>query len=137
MDPKWTGRCGAFAIKFPSLSKIAHEKSNLSLMLVLIEVFCSAFPISSAIDINLLEYSDNLTGSHSITSWFFIDVTSCLSSSVFSSITVAFQPGYTKIEKVLATNIAGPSTRQFFMPSNLYRSDSSFPDSKHTSCFLM
>ena len=33
IEPRWTGMCGALAIRLPSASKSAHEKSSRSLML--------------------------------------------------------------------------------------------------------
>ena len=46
--------CGAFETKFPVSSKMAHEKSKRSRMLVLFAVRASARPICSAIDTNRL-----------------------------------------------------------------------------------
>lgn len=63
MLPRWTGRWGALATRFPNLSKRAQEKSNLSFILILIAVFSNYFPISSAIAINLLENNDNYSKS--------------------------------------------------------------------------
>jgi hypothetical protein len=48
IDPKWIGMNGAFATKSPSGANKAHEKSSLSLMLVLIDVCCRDRPIASA-----------------------------------------------------------------------------------------
>lgn len=55
IEPRWTGKWGAFAKSFPSQSKIPHEKSNLSRMLVLMDIFCRILPISSAIDMSRVE----------------------------------------------------------------------------------
>lgn len=66
IEPKCTGRWGAFANKWPFQSKIPQEKSNLYLIFVLIDVFCRTFPIYSAIPINLVEYMVNFIGSQSL-----------------------------------------------------------------------
>lgn len=63
IDPKWTGRWGALASNLPYQSNIPQEKSSLYLMFVLIDIFCSTFPISSAIDISLVEYRVSFIGS--------------------------------------------------------------------------
>ena len=57
--PRCTGRCGALATKFPCASNNAHEKSSLSLILVLAEVLYSVIPIYSAIDMNLCPKIDS------------------------------------------------------------------------------
>jgi len=33
IEPRWTGMCGALAIRLPAASNSAHEKSSRSLML--------------------------------------------------------------------------------------------------------
>jgi hypothetical protein len=48
IDPKWIGINGALATKSPSGANKAQEKSNLSLMFVLMEVCCRERPIASA-----------------------------------------------------------------------------------------
>lgn len=48
IDPRWIGMKGAFATRSPSGAKSAHEKSSLSLMLVLMDVCWSDLPIASA-----------------------------------------------------------------------------------------
>lgn len=63
IEPKWTGKWGALANSFPYQSKIPQEKSSLSLILVLIDIFWSIFPIYYAIDISLVEYNVSLIGS--------------------------------------------------------------------------
>ena len=70
IEPKCTGKWGALAIKLPSGPKIAHEKSSLSFIFVLIEVFCRVIPICSAIDINLWPNIDNSIGSNGTSSIF-------------------------------------------------------------------
>ena len=60
--------CGAFAIRLPSPSKIAHEKSSRSLMFTEYAVFCSRSPICSAIDMNRLLKISSRTGSASVPS---------------------------------------------------------------------
>jgi len=66
IDPRCTGRCGAFATRLPSGAKIAQEKSNLSLIFVLTAVLWSDLPIYSAIPMNRLLYIANSTGSQMI-----------------------------------------------------------------------
>lgn len=63
IDPRWTGRCGALANNLPFQSKIPQEKSSLSLIFVLIDIFCNTLPIYSAIDISRVEYRVSLIGS--------------------------------------------------------------------------
>lgn len=63
IDPRCTGKCGAFAIKEPSGPNMAHEKSSLSLILVEQAVLCKVFPIYSAIDMNLLAKIESTIGS--------------------------------------------------------------------------
>lgn len=48
MDPRWIGINGALATKSPSGANRAQEKSNLSLIFVLMEVCCRERPIASA-----------------------------------------------------------------------------------------
>jgi hypothetical protein len=48
IEPKWIGMNGALATRSPSGANKAHEKSSLSLMLVLIDVCCRDRPIASA-----------------------------------------------------------------------------------------
>ena len=56
---------GALAIRLPSASNSAHEKSRRSLMLTEYAVFCSATPICSAIAMNRLLKTSSMTGSTS------------------------------------------------------------------------
>jgi hypothetical protein len=48
IDPRWIGMNGALATKSPSGANKAQEKSNLSLMFVLMEVCWRERPIASA-----------------------------------------------------------------------------------------
>lgn len=66
MEPRWTGRCGALATRFPSGSNKAQEKSNLSLIFVEQAVLYKVLPIYSAMDINLFPKMDSSIGSHSM-----------------------------------------------------------------------
>lgn len=55
IDPRWTGMWGALAKTLPYQSKMPHEKSNLYLMLVLMEILYRTLPIYYAMDISLVE----------------------------------------------------------------------------------
>ena len=66
IEPRCTGMCGAFAIRLPSVSKSAHEKSSRSLMLTEYAVFCSATPICSAMAMKRLLKTSSITGSTSV-----------------------------------------------------------------------
>ena len=65
IEPRCTGMCGAFAIRLPSASKIAQEKSRRSLMLTECAVARSRSPICSATAMNRLEKTSSSTGSAS------------------------------------------------------------------------
>ena len=52
MEPRCTGMCGALATRLASASKIAHEKSRRSLMLIELAVCRSTAPICSATCMN-------------------------------------------------------------------------------------
>lgn len=54
-SPKCTGTLGAFEINDPSAFIKAQLKSSLSLMLVEMDVCCSARPMASATDMNRFE----------------------------------------------------------------------------------
>ena len=54
-SPKCTGTLGAFEINDPSAFIKAQLKSSLSLMLVEMDVCCSALPMASATDMNRFE----------------------------------------------------------------------------------
>ncbi len=55
--------CGALAIRLPSASNSAQEKSSRSLMLTEYAVFASVTPICSAIAMNRLLNTSSSTGS--------------------------------------------------------------------------
>ena len=63
MEPRCTGMCGALAIRPPSASKTAQEKSSRSLMLTECAVDCRRTPICSATDMNRLLKISSMTGS--------------------------------------------------------------------------
>ena len=63
MEPRWTGMCGALAIRPPPASKTAQEKSSRSLMLTECAVACRRTPICSATDMNRLLKISSITGS--------------------------------------------------------------------------
>ncbi len=63
MEPRWTGMCGALAIRLPSASKRAQEKSSRSLMLTEWAVFSRRTPICSAMDMKRLLKTSSMTGS--------------------------------------------------------------------------
>ena len=63
IEPRWTGMCGAFAIRLPCASNNAHEKSSRSLMLTEYAVLASVTPICSAIAMNRLLNTSSNTGS--------------------------------------------------------------------------
>ena len=62
MAPRCTGTCGALATRLPAASKMAQEKSSLSLMLTLCAVLRSTAPACSATDMNRLAKSSSSTG---------------------------------------------------------------------------
>ena len=55
--------CGALAINDPPASKMAQEKSSRSFTFTDSAVFCSVYPICSAIDMNRLLNTSSITGS--------------------------------------------------------------------------
>ena len=63
MEPRCTGMCGALAIRLPSASKSAQEKSSRSLMLTEYAVCARRTPICSAIDMKRLLNTSSITGS--------------------------------------------------------------------------
>ncbi len=63
IEPRCTGMCGALAIRLPSASNSAHEKSSRSLMLTEYAVLASVTPICSAIAMNRLLKTSSSTGS--------------------------------------------------------------------------
>ncbi len=66
MDPRCTGICGALAMRLPSWSKSAHEKSRRSLILTEKAVLERVAPICSAMDIKRLLKISSITGSTSV-----------------------------------------------------------------------
>ena len=58
--------CGALAIRPPSASKTAQEKSSRSLMLTECAVACRRTPICSATDMNRLLKISSSTGSAAV-----------------------------------------------------------------------
>jgi hypothetical protein len=68
---------GALATKSPSGANSAHEKSNLSLMLVLIDVCCRDRPMASATLINRLAKRVRMIGSGPFIS-FVVVMASCV-----------------------------------------------------------
>ena len=117
MLPRCTGTCGAFATKFPNGSNKAHEKSSLSLIFVLAEVYWRVIPIYSAIDINLwpnIESSIGSSGTSSIVLnslqslyafWSIKSISTFPNSSIRASLC-----GSTRMVDVLFRIIAGPET---------------------------
>ena len=63
MAPRCTGTCGALATSPPVASKMAQEKSSLSLIFTERLVFCSTAPVCSAMLMNRLLKSSSITGS--------------------------------------------------------------------------
>ena len=63
------GMKGALATKSPSGANSAHEKSSLSLMLVLIDVCCNDRPIASATLMKRLAKRVRVIGSGPFISW--------------------------------------------------------------------
>ena len=111
IDPKWTGMCGALAIRLPSASKRAQEKSSRSLMLTEWAVLRRRSPICSATDMKRLLKISSSTGSTSV------DALRCATRGRWRcswrwprSVTVARQSGSTNVVALASAMIAGPST---------------------------
>ncbi len=66
IEPRCTGMCGALAIRLPSASKRAQEKSRRSLMLTECAVFSRRTPICSAMAMKRLLKTSSITGSASV-----------------------------------------------------------------------
>ena len=66
IEPRCTGMCGAFAIRLPSGSNSAHEKSSRSLMFTDWAVDSRAAPICWAIAMNRLLKISSSTGSAAV-----------------------------------------------------------------------
>ncbi|EDT37264.1 hypothetical protein BamMEX5DRAFT_6959 [Burkholderia ambifaria MEX-5] len=102
--------CGAFAIRLPSPSKIAHEKSSRSLMFTEYAVFCSRSPICSAIDMNRLLKISSRTGSASVPSERRVGSGVVrVSTRLPCAVIRARQPGSTTVVPFCSATIAGPS----------------------------
>ena len=122
IEPKCTGTCGAFATNPPVGSKIAQEKSSRSLIFTECAVFASVAPICSAIDINRLLNTSNITGSAFVpkASWRTNAVTR-LKIRLPNASHRACQPASTTFVPVDSTMIAGPlitSVRESLARSN-------------------
>ena len=103
--------CGALAIRPPSASKTAQEKSSRSLMLTECAVDCSRTPICSATDMNRLLKISSMTGSASVLTSARPGrgVTRDMSRSA-RPVTTARQPGSTTVVASSSVMMAGPST---------------------------
>ncbi len=102
---------GALAIRFPSGSNRAHEKSSRSLMLTECAVRRSETPICSAIDMNRLLNSSSRTGSTVVSPAVAATVAATRSSTRWPrSLTVARQDDSTTVVAVSSAMTAGPST---------------------------
>ncbi len=111
IEPRWTGMCGALAIRPPLLSKTAQEKSRRSLMLTECAVACRRTPICSATDMNRLLKISSMTGSAPVP----VSARSGrgeVRSRIRSprSVTTACQPGSTTVVARSSAMMAGPST---------------------------
>ena len=103
--------CGALAIRPPSASKTAHEKSSRSLMLTECAVACRRTPICSATDMNRLLKISSITGSAFVpTSALAGRAVTRDSSRSPRSLTTARQPGSTTVVASSSVMTAGPST---------------------------
>ena len=111
MEPRWTGICGALAMRFASVSKIAHEKSNRSLMLTDKAVFCSVCPICSAIAMRRLLKTSSMIGSASVPMAGFRTRGLCrLSTNWLSGSTRLVHSGSMTVVALGSMTMAGPST---------------------------
>ncbi len=105
---------GAFATNCPKPSKIAQEKSSLSLILTDEAVFCKVMPICSAIARNKLLKISNITGSGDFRFWIsdfrlkLPDSWTLFKIRWFLNVTSACQPGSMTLVPVDSTIIAGP-----------------------------
>ncbi len=103
--------CGALAIRPPSASKTAQEKSSRSLMLTECAVDCRRTPICSATDMNRLLKISSMTGSAAvlIPAGPRLALTRDMSRSP-RPVTTARQPGSTTVVASSSVMMAGPST---------------------------
>ena len=111
IEPRWTGMCGALAIRPPPASKTAQEKSSRSLMLTECAVDCRRTPICSATDMNRLLKISSITGSAVVLTSDCVGRV-CTRDSRRSprAVTTACQPGSTTVVARSSAMIAGPST---------------------------
>lgn len=106
------------ATRLPFWSNRAHEKSSLSLMLVLAEVFCRVTPICSAMDMNLWPKIESSIESRETSAIVLISLVSFVLLSPLPTwmltlpklSIVAIQSGSIRIVLVLFKKIVGPST---------------------------
>mmetsp|Transcript_96225 Transcript_96225/g.207640 ORF Transcript_96225/g.207640 Transcript_96225/m.207640 type:complete len:255 (+) Transcript_96225:992-1756(+) len=110
MEPRWTGRCGAFATRPPCASKTAQEKSSRSLMLTEIEVRCRRRPICSAMPMKRWANRLSQIGSSSVVA-FSPPPAGTSMTRLPSAVTFATQPGSTTTVATSCITMAGPSTR--------------------------
>lgn len=111
MEPRWTGMWGALAMRLPSASKSAQEKSRRSLMLTDWAVFSSRTPICSAMAMKRLLKTSRRTGSTSVPAATRAGrgATRCRRRCPVS-VTAASQPLSTTVVESGSTRRAGPST---------------------------
>ena len=103
--------CGALAIRPPSASKTAQEKSSRSLMLTECAVDCRRTPICSATDMNRLLKISSITGSALVPRLARSGRAVTRDSSRSPrSLTTARQPGSTTVVASSSVMTAGPST---------------------------
>ncbi len=104
--------CGALAIRPPSASKIAQEKSSRSLMLTECAVDRSRSPICSATAMNRLPKTSSSTGSASVVARVVVAGSgpTRVSSRSSRSVIEARQPGSTTVVARSSAMMAGPST---------------------------
>ena len=111
IEPRCTGMCGALAIRLPSGSNSAQEKSSRSLMLTDCAVFSRRTPICSAIDMKRLLKTSSSTGSASVPTPASAGARRPASSSRCpSSVMAACQPASTTVVASASAMIAGPVT---------------------------
>jgi len=105
------GTCGALATRPPSGEKTVHEKSNLSLILVLTLVFCNALPICSATPMNLCPKIDNWIGSTVFAEISFLDEEWMSSITMLERMLAVASGGTTRVceESIMR---AGPGMRR-------------------------
>ena len=115
MEPRWTGMCGALAIRWPSASNSAQEKSSLSLMLTDQAVVFSTSPISSAMAMKRLAKSSRRMGSGAASETGAVALAAGarrVSTRLAAASTSPCQPGSTNVVPALSMITAGPAMRQ-------------------------